>query len=153
MPPAPATDRLGRLLVMVPWLTARRRVPLGDLAAAFGITRKQAADDVLLVGMLGVPPYTGGCLVEVALDGDDVIAHPQPFLSRPPQLTPVQEATGGSRGAGRRRRRMGRMSEGDRAAAFELYEQLGDAVRGSVTRVARCPSSAAPVQRDRTPSG
>ncbi len=32
---------------------------------------------------------------------------------------------------------MGRMSEGDRAAAFELYAEVGDAVRGSVARVAR----------------
>lgn len=90
MPPAPATDRLSRLLVMVPWLTARRRVPLDELATAFGITRAQAEEDVLLVGLLGVPPYTGGCLVEVSLEEDDVIAFPQPYLSRPPNLTPSE---------------------------------------------------------------
>ncbi len=90
MPPAPAVDRLSRLLVMVPWLTARRRVPLDELADAFDITRAQAEADVLLVGMLGVPPYTGGCLVEVTLEEDDVVAHPQPYLSRPPRLTPSQ---------------------------------------------------------------
>ncbi|MEX2659381.1 MAG: hypothetical protein WD232_06770, partial [Acidimicrobiales bacterium] len=87
MPPAPATERLSRLLVMVPWLTSRRRVPLDELAAAFGITRAQAAADALLVGMLGVPPYTGGCLVEVWLDEDVVVAYPQRYLSRPPKLT------------------------------------------------------------------
>lgn len=32
---------------------------------------------------------------------------------------------------------MGRMSEGDQAAAFEMYVELGDAVRGSVARIAR----------------
>ena len=32
---------------------------------------------------------------------------------------------------------MGRMSEGDQAAAFELYAEVGAAVRGSVARVAR----------------
>lgn len=32
---------------------------------------------------------------------------------------------------------MSRMSEGDRSAAFELYAEVGDAVRGSVARVAR----------------
>ncbi len=32
---------------------------------------------------------------------------------------------------------MERMSAGDRAAAFELYAEVGDAVRGSVARVAR----------------
>ncbi|CAA9244400.1 MAG: hypothetical protein AVDCRST_MAG20-1894 [uncultured Acidimicrobiales bacterium] len=93
MPPAPATERLNRLLVMVPWLTARQRVPVGELAAAFGITRNQAEADVLLMGMLGVPPYTGGCLVEVTLDEDDVVAFPQPYLSRPPRLTAAEGFT------------------------------------------------------------
>ena len=93
MPPAPATERLSRLLVMVPWLTSRRRVPLDVLATSFGITRAQAEADVLLVGMLGVPPYTGGCLVEVTLDEGDVVAHPQPYLSRPPRLTPAEGFT------------------------------------------------------------
>ena len=32
---------------------------------------------------------------------------------------------------------MERMSAGDRAAAFELYDEVGDAVRGSVARIAR----------------
>lgn len=90
MPPAPATDRLSRLLVMAPWLTARRKVPLDRLAAAFDITRAEAEEDVLLLGMLGVPPYTGGCLVEITLEGDDVVAFPQPYLSRPPTLTPAE---------------------------------------------------------------
>jgi hypothetical protein len=75
---------------MAPWLTARRRVPLAEVATTFRIPIGQAEADVLLIGMLGVPPYTGGFLVEVSLDGDDVIAHPQPFLSRPPRLTPAE---------------------------------------------------------------
>jgi proteasome accessory factor C len=93
MPPRPATERLGRLLVMVPWLTSRRRVTLDELADTFHISVEQAEDDVLLMGMLGVPPYTGGCNVEVWLDGDDVVAHPQPYLARPPRLTPSEGFT------------------------------------------------------------
>jgi proteasome accessory factor C len=90
MPPRPATERLGRLLVMVPWLTARRRVPLEEVASTFHLSVEQAELDVLLMGLLGVPPYTGGCNVEVWLDGDDVVAHPQPYLQRPPRLTPSE---------------------------------------------------------------
>ena len=37
---------------------------------------------------------------------------------------------------------MGRMSEGDQAAAFEMYVELGDAVRGSVARIARSLNAA-----------
>lgn len=90
MPPRPATERLSRLLVMVPWLTARERVPLAEVATTFRITEAQAEADVLLMGLLGVPPYTGGCNVDVWLEGDDVVSFPQPYLARPPRLTPAE---------------------------------------------------------------
>ena len=91
MPPVPATERLNRLLVMIPWLTARGRVHLDELARAFDITRDQAEQDVLLASMIGVPPYEGGCNVDMFLDDDDhVAAFPQPYLVRPPQLSAAQ---------------------------------------------------------------
>lgn len=91
MPPVPATERLHRLLVMIPWLTARGRVHIDELARAFDVTREQAEADVLLASMVGVPPYEGGCNVDMFL-GDDgyVEAFPQPYLVRPPQLTAAQ---------------------------------------------------------------
>lgn len=91
MPPVPATERLNRLLVMIPWLTARGRVHLDELARAFDITREQAEADVLLASMIGVPPYEGGCNIDMFLDDDDhVEAFPQPYLVRPPQLSAAQ---------------------------------------------------------------
>jgi len=92
MPPVPAGEQVRRLLVMIPWLVSRRRVPLVEVARAFGITVDQAEKDVLLAGMIGVPPYTGGFLLEVILDDDGaaVEAFPQPYLTRPPRLTAAQ---------------------------------------------------------------
>lgn len=91
MPPAPATERLHRLLVMIPWLTARGRVHVDELARAFDVTRDQAEADVLLASMVGVPPYEGGCNVDMFLDDDGYVeAFPQPYLVRPPQLTAAQ---------------------------------------------------------------
>ena len=91
MPPVPATEQLRRLLVMIPWVTARERVPLDELARAFHISTKQAEADVNQAMMIGVPPYTGGCYVNVFLDADgDVVAIPGPYLSHAPRLTPAQ---------------------------------------------------------------
>lgn len=91
MPPVPATERLHRLLVMIPWLTARGRVHVDELARAFDVTRDQAEADVLLASMVGVPPYEGGCNVDMFLDDDGYVeAFPQPYLVRPPQLTAAQ---------------------------------------------------------------
>jgi proteasome accessory factor C len=93
MPPVAATEQVRRLLVMIPWLTSRERVALTEVARAFGISVDQAEKDVLLAGMIEVPPYTGGCRVDVWLDEDDegyVHAFRQPYLERPPQLTTAQ---------------------------------------------------------------
>jgi hypothetical protein len=76
MPPAPCgrptqpAARHGAVADRPPAGAGRRARP------GFDITRARRRTDVLLVGMLGVPPYTGGCLVEVSLDEDDVVAHP-----------------------------------------------------------------------------
>lgn len=91
MPPVPATEQVRRLLVMIPWLTARGRVPLEDLARAFDISVKQAEADVNQASMIGVPPYTGGYYVDVYLEDDGTVdAHPGPFLVRPPRLSAAQ---------------------------------------------------------------
>lgn len=91
MPPVPATEQLRRLLVMVPWLIARGRVPLAEVAAAFGISEKQAEADVMQASMLGPEPRTPYELVNVFLDDDGFVeAFPGQLLTRPPQLSAVQ---------------------------------------------------------------
>ena len=91
MPPIPATAQVRRLLVMIPWLTARGKVPLADVARAFGITEQQAEADVNQASLIGVPPYTGGYFVDVYLDDDGTVeAHPGPYLVHPPQLSAPQ---------------------------------------------------------------
>jgi proteasome accessory factor C len=91
MPPVPATEQVRRLLVMIPWLTARGKVKLADVARAFGTTEAQAEADVNQASLIGVPPYTGGYYVDVYLDDDGTVeAQPGPYLTRPPQLSARQ---------------------------------------------------------------
>jgi predicted DNA-binding transcriptional regulator YafY len=90
MPPIPAGPQVRRLLVMVPWLVMNTPISLAEVAEAFGISRKQAEADVLLAGMIGVPPYGGGDTLEIWLDGDMVHSAYQPILTHPPQFTPQE---------------------------------------------------------------
>jgi proteasome accessory factor C len=76
---------------MIPWLIARGRTPLSMVASAFGISEKQAEADVNQAMMIAIPPYVGGCYVDVFLDEDGFVqAAPGRFLLRPPRLTPAQ---------------------------------------------------------------
>ena len=48
-----ATDRLARLLTMVPWLVARQGVDLEEAAAELGITVEQLETDLRLLYLCG----------------------------------------------------------------------------------------------------
>lgn len=86
----PAADRLRRLLVLIPWVAARGRVPVAEVAARFGITVRRAVKDLELAACIGVPPYTPDALVDLYLDGDDVVARPGPVFRRPPRLSAAE---------------------------------------------------------------
>lgn len=91
MAPVPASVRVARLLVMVPWLARRGRTTLDELAAAFHVTVEQARDDLGFASLLGVPPYSPECYaVDVVLEGDEVEVFARPYLRRPPKLTPAE---------------------------------------------------------------
>jgi proteasome accessory factor C len=51
--PETATDRLARLLTMVPWLVARQGIDLGQAAAELGITVEQLETDLRLLYLCG----------------------------------------------------------------------------------------------------
>lgn len=94
MAPIPASVRIARLLVMVPWLARRGRTTVPEVAQAFHITVEQARQDLGFASLLGVPPYTPECYaVDVVLEGDDVEVFGRPYLKRPPKLTAAEGLT------------------------------------------------------------
>ncbi|CAJ61525.1 MULTISPECIES: helix-turn-helix transcriptional regulator [Frankia] len=87
-----ATDRLSRLLALVPWLRAHPGVPLPAAAEAFGITPRQLRDDLDLLFVCGLPGGAPGDLIDLSYSGDRItVADPQ-TLDRPLRLS-VDEAT------------------------------------------------------------
>lgn len=84
---ATATDRLARLLALVPWVVEHPGARLDELAARFGATPAQLAADLETLGMVGVYPYTPDALVEVTVEDGEVWVHYAEWFERPLRLT------------------------------------------------------------------
>ena len=83
-----ASDRLNRLLTLVPWLIANSGVSLDDAAEHFGITRKQLESDLYLLIVSGLPGYGPEHLVDIQFWDDDSIHVLDPqTLDRPLRLS------------------------------------------------------------------
>jgi proteasome accessory factor C len=81
-----STDRLGRLLNLVPYLLARPGIPVEEAAGDLGVSDKQLRDDLELLWMCGLPGYGPGDLIDMALDGDRVTITYDAGIDRPLRL-------------------------------------------------------------------
>ena len=71
---APKTaDRLGTMLVVVPYLVQHPGSRLDEVAELFGTAPEQLRRDLDLLFMSGLPPYGPGDLIDVDVDEDDRI--------------------------------------------------------------------------------
>jgi proteasome accessory factor C len=87
-----ATDRLPRLLALVPYLLARPGIPIDEVAADFEVTPKQIRKDLELLWMCGLPGYGPGDLIDLSFEGETVTVTFDAGMSRPLRLT-AAEAT------------------------------------------------------------
>lgn len=71
--PPRTADRLGRMLVIVPYLVRHQGASVGDVAELFDVRRDQLRRDLDLLFMSGLPPYGPGDLIDVEVDEDDRI--------------------------------------------------------------------------------
>lgn len=85
-----AGERLRRVLAMVPWIVAHPGVEVAEVAERFGLTEAEVLQDLNVVWMVGLPPYTPDALVEVSFEDDRVWIHYADFFSRPLRLTAGQ---------------------------------------------------------------
>jgi proteasome accessory factor C len=84
--PRPTSDRLRRLLVMLPWLMERGEAPLTEMAARFDLTEQELVKDIELVAMCGLPPFVDE-LIDVWID-DGVVSTGIPrVFTKPLRLT------------------------------------------------------------------
>lgn len=87
-----ASDRVSRLLAIVPFVAARPEgVGVDELCTRFAIDRKRLVADLDTLSMVGVEPYTPDAMVDVFVDDDHrVHIHLPQWFDRPLRLTPQQ---------------------------------------------------------------
>ena len=65
-----ATERLARMLALVPYISRRPGVAIGELATEFGVSAEQVGADLDLLMVCGLPGYYPDDLIDVVLDDD-----------------------------------------------------------------------------------
>src|SRR4051794_24876212 len=82
------SDRMTRLLALVPYLTARPEgVPVAEAARDFGVTERQLRSDLELLWMCGLPGYGPGDLIDLSFEGERVRVTFTAGMVRPLRLT------------------------------------------------------------------
>lgn len=87
-----ATDRLARLLALLPWLAGHPGVTRAEAAEAFGISEAELVSDIELLFVCGLPGYSPADLIDISYDGDTIEVFEDAGLSRPLRLN-SDEAT------------------------------------------------------------
>jgi proteasome accessory factor C len=92
MSPRPlAGPEIQRILALVPWIVAHPGTTKAEIAQRFGISVERLEEDLNLVLMIGVPPYSPGDYLDVEEDADGgVTIRLADYFRRPLQLTPAE---------------------------------------------------------------
>ena len=69
--PPKTAERLGRMLVIVPYLVQHPGSSIAEVASLFDVKPEQLRRDLDLLFMSGLPPYGPGDLIDVEVDEDD----------------------------------------------------------------------------------
>ncbi len=85
--PARTAERLGRMLVIVPYLVQHPGTKLAEAARLFEIAEKDLEADLMLLFMAGLPPYLPGDLIEVDIDRGRVWITMADHFARPLRLS------------------------------------------------------------------
>lgn len=81
------TERMPRLLALVPYLQAHPGVRVEEAAAELGVTASQLRRDLELLWMCGLPGYGPGELIDLSFEGDTVSVVFDAGLTRPLRLS------------------------------------------------------------------
>lgn len=81
-----ATDRLARLLALVPWLLAHQGAPLAEVAAEFGIGERQLVKDLQLLFVCGLPGHMPDDLIDADWESGKVYLSNADAIARPLRL-------------------------------------------------------------------
>lgn len=81
------SERLRRLLIVVPYLVQHPGTQLSEVTRLFGVPEDALAEDLGLLFMSGLPPYGPGDLIDVEFQGDRVTVTMADYFGRPLRLS------------------------------------------------------------------
>ncbi len=84
--PGTATDRLQRLLTLVPYVISRNVVSLADTAAAFSITERQLVDDLNMLWCVELRSPDPYCPIDLSYEGGEIVVSEAESIDRPLRL-------------------------------------------------------------------
>jgi proteasome accessory factor C len=90
VPKLNANERLQRLLALIPWVASRDGPTVDEVCARFGCTQSELVDDLDLLFMCGLHPYTPDVLIEVDITDGRVWIRYAEYFARPLRLTPAE---------------------------------------------------------------
>jgi proteasome accessory factor C len=89
-----ATERVQRILVVLPWIVQHQGATVDEICERFGLGRKELLDDLDFVFYnVGLHPFTPDMLAEVTIDEDRVTVHLGDYFRRPLRLTHEEALT------------------------------------------------------------
>ena len=89
---ATATERLQRLLALVPYVVSRNVVGMEETAAAFGITERELVDDLNLLWCVELRSPDPYCPIDLSYEGGEIVVSEAEAIDRPLRLG-VDEAS------------------------------------------------------------
>jgi predicted DNA-binding transcriptional regulator YafY len=87
-----STERLQRLLALVPYVVSRKVVGLAETAAAFGITERELVDDLNLLWCVELRAPDPYCPIDLSYEGGEIVVSQAESMGRPLRLA-VDEAS------------------------------------------------------------
>ncbi|GAA6526845.1 WYL domain-containing protein [Intrasporangium sp. DVR] len=91
--PETATQRLGRLLDLVPWVLRHEGVSVEETAREFGISPAQVESDLELLFLCGTPGYTHAELIDAQWDDGHIYLANADDIAAPMRLTRDEAVT------------------------------------------------------------
>jgi proteasome accessory factor C len=81
-----ATDRLQRLLALVPYVVSRNVVGMAETAAAFGITERELVDDLNMLWCVELRSPDPYCPIDLSYEGGEIVVSEAEAMDRPLRL-------------------------------------------------------------------
>jgi proteasome accessory factor C len=141
-----ASDRLRRLLVIVPYLVQHPGTELAEVTRLFGISEKDLVFDLNLLFMSGLPPYGPGDLIGVDIQDGRVWIDMADYFGRPLRLTRGEALALYLRGTALAATPGLREATALQTALAKLSEELGPETLGELPLRVEADAGAAPTE-------